>query len=313
MGVRYFEVRFGPQLLAVPGKLTIPQICHAVLAGLERATKEQNAAPEIQAGDEPEYAYGIILCAMRFFDEHYSPYYAALFEVHAAEDPHKVYGLASMALATEAVKLRNAGLPIVAIDIAGAENGNPAADHAKAFRYAHKHLIQKTVHAGEAYGAASIYEAIVDCYSQRIGHGFNIFDASKVEHLEDPVKRQEYVDRLSQYVANNRICLEVCLTSNLQTIPEMHGDVRKHPITKMLDAKMAVTLNTDNCTVSHTDMVKELDLAATKLELTAQQLKEIIIKGFEKSFMPLPYGKKKAYIDQIVAYYDRIWEQAQLD
>ena len=217
-----------------------------------------------------------------------------------------------MALATEAVKLRNAGLPIVALDIAGAENGNPAADHAEAFHYAHKHLIQKTVHAGEAYGAASIYEAIVDCYTQRIGHGFNIFDASKVEHLNDPAKRQEYVDRLSQYVANNRICLEVCLTSNLQTIPEMHGDVRNHPITRMLDAKMAVTLNTDNCTVSHTDMVKELELAATKLELTAQQLKDIIITGFEKSFMPLPYGRKKEYIDQIVAYYDRIWEQAQL-
>ena len=310
MGVRYFEVRFAPQLLAVPGSLSMQQILHAVNAGLDRATEEWNAAAAIQSGEEPEYAYGIIVCAMRYFTPAFSPYYAAFWELQAREDPHRVYGMASMALVTEAVTMRDMGVPIVALDIAGAERGYPASDHIDAFAYAHKHFLHKTVHAGEGYGPASIYQALTDCHAERIGHGFHVFDASRVEHMKgEPAQR--YVEQLCQYLGTMRICLEVCLSSNLQTIPEMQGDVTQHPIRKMLDAKLAVALCTDNMTVSRTTLVQELELAMTKLHLTAPQLKDIILTGFKRSFMPRPYVAKREYTHRIIAYYERVWAAAE--
>lgn len=310
MGVRYFEVRFAPQLLAVPGSLSMQQILHAVNAGLDRATEEWNAAAAIQSGEEPEYAYGIIVCAMRYFTPAFSPYYAAFWELQAREDPHRVYGMASMALVTEAVTMRDMGVPIVALDIAGAERGYPASDHIDAFAYAHKHFLHKTVHAGEGYGPASIYQALTDCHAERIGHGFHVFHASHVEHMKgEPAQR--YVEQLCQYLGTMRICLEVCLSSNLQTIPEMQGDVTQHPIRKMLDAKLAVTLCTDNITVSRTTLVQELELAMTKLHLTAPQLKDIILTGFKRSFMPRPYVAKREYTHRIIAYYERVWAAAE--
>lgn len=157
IGVRYFECRFAPQLNATPGKLSVEEVLLAVDEGLRRATDEYNNKREILSGVEPEYDYGIIVCAMRYFDKGFSPYFDLFWEMHKYEDARTLYGLASMALVTTAhsVRVKNPKVPIVALDIAGAEDGFPAEHHSDAFAYAHKKFMNKTVHAGEGYGPES--------------------------------------------------------------------------------------------------------------------------------------------------------------
>ncbi|KAJ3071355.1 hypothetical protein HDU98_005451 [Podochytrium sp. JEL0797] len=306
IGVRYFEVRFAPQLNAVPGELSIEEVLVAVNKGLQRAIAEFNAHPLVMCGEEPEYDVGIIVCAMRFFTKESSPWYNNFWEMHADESAKRIYGLASMALVSAVGKVRNTlNIPIVAIDVAGAENGFPNGDHKEAFALAHKKFFFKTVHAGESYGPESIFQAITDCHAERIGHGFHIFDA---EHFSEPkgllATREDYISRLAQYMASMRICLEVCISSNLQTIPT--ATLKSHPIKKMLEAKMAVTLCSDNTTVSSTDVLKELNLAIDAFHLTPQQVKDITMTGFKRSFMPKDYVAKRAYNRRVIDFYERL-------
>jgi adenosine deaminase len=126
--------------------------------------------------DEPSYRYGIIVSALRMFTADMSEYYRSLMHCHKHEPASRIYGLASMALITAAADLRvREGLPIVALDIAGAEGGFPARDHLDAFSFAHKNFIRTTCHAGESYGPTSIFQAITELKADRIGHGFHIF------------------------------------------------------------------------------------------------------------------------------------------
>ncbi|CAK4079278.1 unnamed protein product [Aphanomyces euteiches] len=307
VGVRYFETRFAPQLLAIPGKLSIEDILVHVNNGLKRATDEANAAEEVVSGAAPRHNYGIIVCAMRFFTEDFGPYYKQFCQVHHYEDPHRLYGLASMALITQAHAAKeNLNLPIVALDIAGAEDGFPASDHAEAYAFAHKKFMHKTVHAGEGYGPESIFLAITDLHAERIGHGFHIFHADEIRKDITDAQKQEYVDGLARYVADRRICLEVCVSSNLQTVPSIENDAARHPLSQMVDEKLAVTLCTDNCTVSKTNMLSEVRLAVDALDLPPSELRRIIITGFKRAFMPLPYKKKRKYTYDVIDYYDKL-------
>ncbi|KAF0696094.1 Aste57867_13132 [Aphanomyces stellatus] len=311
VGVRYFETRFAPQLLAIPGTLSVEEILVAVNNGLKRATDEANAAADVVSGEAPRHAYGIIVCAMRFFLPVFGPYYEQFCHVHRHEDPHRLYGLASMALITQAYAAKvEFDLPVVGLDIAGAENGFPASDHIEAFAFAHKKFMHKTVHAGEGYGPESIFSAITDLHAERIGHGYHIFHANEVriKDLDDAAK-QTYVDGLSQYVADRRTCLEVCVSSNLQTVPSIENDAARHPLADMLDGKLAVSLCTDNCTVSHTNMFKEVRLAVDALDLKPNELRRVIITGFKRSFMPVPYKEKRQYTYDVIDYYDKLCKE----
>ena len=107
VGVRYFEVRFAPQLNAIPEKLSMEEVLESVDKGLRRATTERNKTDgEVASGEAPEYAYGIIVCAMRHFSKHFGPYYEAFWEVHKHEEPSRIYGLASMALVSTAYNVK---------------------------------------------------------------------------------------------------------------------------------------------------------------------------------------------------------------
>lgn len=157
-GVRYFEVRFAPHLNAVPGELSVEEVIIAVNKGLKRATDTFNEE-DVHKGVAPEYKYGMIVCGMRYFNEHFSPFFKNFCEIFRHENPKKMYGIASLQLAKLAVHLRDTlGLPIVALDIAGSEASFPAVNHAEAFRYAHENHMNKTIHAGEAFGPESIFQ-----------------------------------------------------------------------------------------------------------------------------------------------------------
>lgn len=303
-GVRYVEVRFAPQLHAHEG-FSMEDVVRAVAKGYERAQKEHNRKPDVKAGKDISFHFGIILCALRFFNEFMSPYYAQISRVMAYAPRKQIIAAASMELARAAAVMRHElGLPVVAFDLAGAEAGYPADDHKAAFQYAHSHFIRKTVHAGEAYGPESIFQAITDCYANRLGHGTWLFADEMIRNpaIEDP---KAYVNNLVEYIASQRICIEVCLTSNLQTLPHMKT-IAKHPLRKMLDHSLSVTICTDNRLMSNTTVTNEIMLAVKHLKLTPRELRNVVIAGFKRSFFPGDYSEKRAYVRQVIDLYAQI-------
>jgi adenosine deaminase len=218
------------------------------------------------------------------------------------------FGLASKDLVRALIKARDVdGLPIVGVDLAGAEKGYPAEDHRAAYELAHKNFLKKTVHAGEAYGPASIFQAITDCHADRIGHGTHLFDTEMVE-LPTPEAREQYVHALWQFIADRRITIEICLTSNLQTTPRLK-ELSAHPFRMMLDNRLSTTFCTDNRLVSNTTVSHEIDLAVKTFDISPQRLKDIIIYGFKRSFYPGNYAEKRKYVRQAIDYYESIEAQ----
>jgi adenosine deaminase len=234
-----------------------------------------------------------------------SPYYRRLFEVMAYASPKQVCTAASMELARAAVDLAHTkGLPVVGFDLAGAEAGYPADDHSGAYQYAHSHFIRKTVHAGEAYGPESIFQAITKCYANRVGHGTWLFAHRMIQNpnIPDPVA---YCHHLAEYVASQRITIEVCLTSNAQTLPRMRN-LSGHPLRQMLDHELSVSICTDNRLVSNTSVTNELRLAIDKLKMTPRELRNVVIAGFKGSFFPGTYREKRHFVRQVIDHYEAL-------
>jgi adenosine deaminase len=285
-------------------ELDMKTILDSVNGGLERAKKAFNARAEVVSEAEPSFEYGIIVCALRSFGP-YSEYYRNLIAAHPFSDTKSVHKHASMELALGAVQVRDElGLPIVAYDLAGAEAGNPARDHREAFQFAHENFMAKTVHAGEAYGPPSIFQAISELHADRIGHGFYLFDTTKFDS-GDTANRQQYVEALTQYIADRRVTIEVCLTSNLQTIPAL-GSLANHSFPDMLAHELSLTICTDNRTVSKTDVTKEILLAIEHFDITPKQLKNVIVYGFKRSFFPDSYTRKRDYVRRCINYYEEL-------
>jgi adenosine deaminase len=300
-GVRYVEVRFAPQLHVRPG-FDVAAVIGAVDRGLDRARREHAQSEAVRMRGEPAFNYGIVACALRMFRRGFSPYYRSLFEVLDRFPDTEIYGVGSLALARSVVEARDRlGLPVVGFDLAGAEAGHPASDHVEAYQYAHRHFLKKTVHAGEAYGPESIFQAITKLHADRIGHGTHIYSANLVQ-ADDP---EGYVRQLVEYVSDRRITLEVCITSNLQTMPELRR-VEEHPFGRMVRDKLSVTLCTDNRLVSNTSVTRELALACEAFDLGPRALRNVIIYGFKRSFFPGSYRDKRAYVRQVIDYYDRV-------
>ncbi len=300
-GVRYIEVRFAPQLL-MSDSLNFHQVMAAVDQGLRQARDQLNRD---LAPDEPRYDYGIIACAMRFFSPDFSLYYRDYSRIHAFSTPIEIIRGASLELAKAVVQLRAENqIQIVGFDLAGAEYGYPASDHAESYALIQKGFICKTVHAGEAFGPESIFQAVTKLQADRIGHGLHLFDEQMIHHHSID-SRNEYVENLVNYLADRRITLEVCLTSNLQTTPEI-GELKNHSLRKMLERKLSVTFCTDNRLVSNTTMCHELELALNNFPIDAHDFKSIIVYGFKRSFFFHPYVEKRCYVRQVINYYDSL-------
>lgn len=296
-GVCYVEVRFAPQL-HMNEKQGIEAVLLSVAKGLERAKSEYNQKAEVKSGVLPPFHYGIIVCAMRAFGKGFSKFFDDFIGIHGFSELNDVFGMASLELVKACVAVRDRhDIPIVAFDLAGPEAGHPPSRHKEAFHFARKNLMHATVHAGEAYGAESIFQAMTDLYAERIGHGFHLFSE---ERLQDPSIEEKgtYLDRLIQFVANSGTTIEVCLTSNLQTIPELKS-LKEHPFGKMLRSKISTSLCTDNRTVSKTTVSAEWVKAVENFNLSFASVKEILLSGFEDSFFPGSYVEKRALIKNV--------------
>ena len=303
-GVRYLEVRFAPQLHA-SDTLSAQDAVRAVVRGLKRAQDEHNSSAAVKNGEDLEFYFGVIACAMRNFNEFMSPYYANLIKALSQSSKSEIFGIASLELAKMVVKLaKDEHLPVVGFDLAGEEAGYPAADHLAAYRYVHKHFIRKTVHSGEAYGPESIFQAITDCYANRLGHGTHLFASAMIKdkRVQD---KEDYVNSLADYIASERIGIEVCLTSNLQTLPEIKS-VKDHPIKEMIKRGLPVSINTDNRLVSNTTVTKEMELLVHNVDLAPKELKNIVIAGFKSAFFPGSYVEKRRFVRKVIDRYNAL-------
>ncbi|KAK3575748.1 hypothetical protein CHS0354_030080 [Potamilus streckersoni] len=301
-GVRYIEVRFAPQLLMnkYQDYLTI---MNAVNKGLRKAQALFNADPDVKSGAVPPFKYGIIVCAMRFFGP-WSEHYQDIYRSFAHSSVRDIVSLGSEAVADATVKLKQTSdMPVVAFDIAGAENGYPANWHASAFRKTREAFIHSTVHAGEAYDAESIHQAVFDLHAERIGHGFHLFLPDRLQN-PDIADKLAYTERLREYIAKRRITLEVCLTSNLQTAPFLKT-MASHPFGKMLKHRVSAVLCTDNRTVSKTTVTKETHLAVEAFDMSPAQLKDTVMEGFRAAFFHGTQAEKEAYVRQCETFYDK--------
>ena len=306
-GVRYFEVRFAPQL-HVNENQSIEDVVTAVNKGLAKAKKEFNEQTAVLNDEEPSANYAIIACAMRAFFPGMSQFYDTILEIHRFSKSKKIFSLASVELVEAMIKARDElELPIVGFDIAGAEEGYPPEDHKEAFDIAHSNFLKKTVHAGEAYGPESIFQAITLLHADRIGHGYYLFSYDKIKD-NSIIDKEKYVDNLAQFIADRRITIEVCLTSNLQTNPEI-GDIHNHEFRKMKAARLSTTICTDNRTVSKTNVTREVELAVDTFDFTETELRNSIIYGFKRSFFPGTYKEKRIYVRKIINYYEKLQKE----
>ncbi|MCB1182600.1 adenosine deaminase [bacterium] len=172
----------------------------------------------------------------------------------------------SLDLARLATAWRRRG--VVAFDLAGAEEDHPAKRHLAAFYHVMNNNQNVTIHAGEGFGPASIHQALHRCGANRIGHGVRL--------EEDP--------DLMAYVADNRVPLEVCLSSNLQSC--IVSDLAEHPFRYYLSEGLRVCLNTDNTLFARTSPARELRLAVDTFDLTLLETENLLLNGFKSAFLP---------------------------
>lgn len=249
-GVVYAEVRFAPEL-HVNGGLTLDEVVEAVVAGFEAGSRGRNIR------------IGTLVTAMRT----------------AAR---------SLEIAELAVRHRDRG--VVGFDIAGAEAGNPPTRHIDAFHYVQRENFHITIHAGEAYGPPSIWEAIQYCGAERLGHGIRIVD--DIELVGDGPR----LGRLAAYVRDRRIPLEVCPTSNVHT--GAAGSIAEHPIGLLHDLRFRVTVNTDNRLMSATSMTNECWQLVEAFDYGWKELRWFTINAMKSAF--IPFDERLAIIDDII-------------
>jgi adenosine deaminase len=261
-GVIYAEVRYAPEL-HLEGGLTLDEIVVAVQAGF--AEGEQEAA---DAGTP--IRIGTLLTAMR----------------HAAR---------SREIAELAVRHRDHG--VVGFDIAGAEAGYPPSRHLDAFEHLHRENVHVTIHAGEAFGLPSIWEAVQVCGTDRLGHGVRIMDDVELLGGRDRYGRpRARLGRLAAWVRDRRIPLELCPTSNLMT--GAATSVLDHPVTMLKDLRFRVTVNTDNRLMSATSMTREFALLTEEAGWTLADLRWVTINALKSAF--IPFDERLALIDDVV-------------
>ncbi|AHG91373.1 adenosine deaminase [Gemmatirosa kalamazoonensis] len=168
---------------------------------------------------------------------------------------------------------------VVGFDLAGGEAGNPARRFKEAFQIVRDNDMACTCHAGEGFGPESVRDAVHVCGCDRVGHGTRIIEDAS----------------LFDYINDRRICVECCLTSNVQT--RATSSYETHPFREYFDRGLNVVLNTDNRLMSGTTLVDEYEHAVRRLGFTLDELAVVALNGFQSSF--LPYPERRALIHRV--------------
>ena len=250
-GVVYAEVRFAPELHLHAG-LSLDEVIDAVLAGVDDGAKGRRIE------------VGVLVTAMRT----------------AAR---------SLEIADLAVRHRDRG--VVGFDIAGAEAGYPPTRHLDAFQLVQRANFHITIHAGEAFGPPSIWEAIQFCGAERLGHGVRIID-----DIAFDADGRAHLGRLAAFVRDRRIPLEMCPTSNVHT--GAAASVGDHPIKALADLRYRVTVNTDNRLMSATTMTDEFSSLVDAFGWGWHEIRWLTINAMKSAF--LPFDRRLALIDDVI-------------
>ena len=250
-GVIYAEVRYAPEL-HLEGDLTLEEVVEAVQEGYRQGCEGR------------PIRVVTLLTAMR----------------HAAR---------SLEIAELAVAYRDQG--VVGFDIAGAEAGFPPSRHLAAFQHMQRANGHFTIHAGEAFGLPSIWEALQECHADRLGHGVRIVDDIAVD-TDGTVT----LGRLAQYVRDARIPLEMCPSSNVQT--GAAPSIAEHPIGLLRSLLFRVTVNTDNRLMSGVSLSSEMSALVDAFGYGWDDLRWLTINAMKSAF--IPFDERLALIDGVI-------------
>jgi adenosine deaminase len=251
-GVCYVETRFAPVFCTSKG-LYHGEIVTAVLEGLEKGKQDFGVG------------YGLILCGMRNMQN-------------------------TLEIAELAIDFRNQG--VVGFDLAGEEGGYPPKKHIEAFQFCQRANFNITIHAGEAFGKESIWQAIQWCGAHRIGHATHL----KEDITLDKEGKVVAFGDLAQYVLDKRIPLEICLLSNVHT--GAVDKIENHPFGILFKEKFRVTINTDDRLMSDTTMTKEFLTAIKYFNLNLEDIEKITINSMKSAF--IPYKDRLHYIYNVI-------------
>ena len=256
-GVVYAEVRFAPEQ-HLRGGLSMDEVVGAVADGFADGAAAAGA-------DGHPIVVRTLLTAMR----------------HAAR---------SLEIAELTMRWRDRG--VVGFDIAGAEAGNPPTRHLDAFQYVARENGHVTIHAGEAFGLPSIWEALQWCGADRLGHGVRIVDDIAVP----PGGERPVLGRLAGYVRDTRVPLELCPSSNVQT--GAVGSVEAHPLGLLADLAFRVTVNTDNRLMSGTSLSREIALSAQAFGWGWPEIRRVTVNAMKSAFVP--FDERLAIIETVL-------------
>jgi adenosine deaminase len=238
-GIVYAEVRFAPEL-HIQGGLSLDEVVDAVLEGFRLGSAGRGIT------------IGTLATAMR----------------HAAN---------SSEIAELALRHRDDG--VVGFDIAGSEAGNPPTRHLAAFQEIAKANSHITIHAGEAFGLPSIWEAVQLCGAERLGHGVRIVDDITVDEAA-----RAHLGRLAAFVRDRRVALEMCPTSNVHT--GAAPSITEHPIRLLTRLRYRVTVNTDNRLMSDITLSQEFHNLVEAFGWGWDEIEWFTVNAMKSAFWP---------------------------
>jgi adenosine deaminase len=239
-GIDYLELRFSPWFMAEEHGLDPHGVVEAVCDGIEEALSAPGEAERTAAGLPPR-ARLIGIISRNYGTE------VGWTELDAA--------------------LAGRGRGVVALDLAGDEANWPGELFVDHFRKAREEGLHTVAHAGEADGAQSVRQAVLELEAERIGHG--------IRAVED--------DAVMELLAERGTPLEVCPTSNVHT--STVASLAEHPLPRLLERGLIVTLNTDDPSISGIDLEHEYRVARDDLGFTGADLRRCQENALAAAFL----------------------------